>query len=163
MEKKYFSHIDQKGQPRMVDVSGKKISRRQATATAKVFLTEEIIQELTAGKELYTKKGPVFQTAVIAGVSAAKKTSELIPLCHLLGLDDCSIIIETISKDEILIKCEVAATAKTGVEMEAMTGASIAALTIYDMCKSFSHDIKILETKLQQKSGGERNFNRSEI
>ena len=110
--------------------------------------------------ELHTKKGPVFQTAILAGVMGAKRTSDLIPLCHPLGLEDCQIQIKTISATRLEIRCTAKLHGKTGVEMEALTGASIAALTIYDMCKAFSHDIVISDISLVSKTGGKRDFDR---
>jgi cyclic pyranopterin phosphate synthase len=107
------------------------------------------------------KKGSVFQIAIIAGIMAAKKTGDLIPLCHPLGLDNCDINISLNDENEVVIDCTASITAKTGIEMEALVGASIAALTIYDMCKALSHDIIIKETKLIQKTGGKRDFKRA--
>ena len=113
------------------------------------------------GDEILTKKGAVFQTAILAGIMAAKKTCELIPLCHPLPLDKISMDIK-MKGSRALVEATVATSARTGVEMEALTAASVAALTIYDMCKAFSHDIQILETKLMAKSGGKRDFKRPE-
>ncbi len=156
MQKK-FSHLDQDNRPAMVDVGGKAVTLRTAKARSIVVLGDEIMQHLEGG-DIQTKKGAVFQTAIIAGVMAAKKTSELIPLCHPLGLDDCQVRISVTNAKEVLVECTCKLTAKTGVEMEALTGASIAALTIYDMCKAFSHDIVINETRLVKKTGGKRDF-----
>jgi cyclic pyranopterin phosphate synthase len=113
------------------------------------------------GNDIQTKKGPVFQTAIIAGTMAAKKTADLIPLCHPLALEDLKIDIQVKDDSAVIIKCTAVITSKTGVEMEALTGASVAALTIYDMCKAFSHDIVIKETKLIEKTGGKSDFRRS--
>jgi len=143
----------------MVDVSGKTVSHRTATARSIVSLPNEVLQHLTGG-DLQTKKGSVFQTAIIAGIMAAKKTGDLIPLCHPLGLDNCNITISLNEQKEVIIDCTASITAKTGVEMEALVGASIAALTVYDMCKAMSHDIVIRETKLLSKTGGKRDFKR---
>ncbi len=156
MKKKTLSHVDKSGLPSMVDVSEKKITERIARAQAIVFLPKEIIQAI-AGKELITKKGPVFQTAIIAGVMAAKKTHDLIPLCHPLGLEDCQVEI-ALRKGEAIINSRIKVTGKTGAEMEALTAASVAALTIYDMCKALSHHIIIKEIKLVSKSGGKMDF-----
>lgn len=142
----------------MVDVSDKKVTRRVAKAQAVIFLGKEILSKMR-GDELITKKGPVFQTAIIAGVMGAKKTHELIPFCHPLGLEDCQIVI-SINKEKVIIDSTAVITSKTGVEMEALTGASIAALTIYDMCKALSHDIVIEEVKLMEKTGGKKDFKR---
>jgi cyclic pyranopterin phosphate synthase len=156
--KNKFTHIHASGNPQMVDVSDKKVTHRVAKAQAVVFLGEEIMSQLQ-GDELITKKGPVFQTAIIAGVMGAKKTSELIPFCHPLGLEDVQIII-TPDKETVIINATTRVTGKTGVEMEALTAASIAALTVYDMCKALSHDIVIEEVKLMEKAGGKKNFKR---
>jgi len=143
----------------MVDVGEKAITKRTATARSIVVLPAEVLAQLTAG-ELQTKKGSVFQVAIIAGIMAAKKTGELIPLCHPLGLDNCDIQISLNDVQEVVIDCTTSITAKTGVEMEALVGASLAALTVYDMCKAMSHDIIIKETKLMAKTGGKRDFKR---
>ena len=144
----------------MVDVGQKQVSRRTATARSIVSLPVEVLEQLNIG-DIQTKKGSVFQTAVIAGIMAAKKTGDLIPLCHPLGLDNCSINIHLNEEHEVVIDCTATITAKTGVEMEALVGASIAALTVYDMCKALSHDIVIKETKLMEKTGGKRDFKRA--
>lgn len=143
----------------MVEVSEKKISQRSATARSIVVLPAEVLAKLIEG-DIRTKKGSVFQTAIIAGIMAAKKTGDLIPLCHPLGLDNCKIDIQ-IKKHELVIDCMATITAKTGVEMEALVGASIAALTVYDMCKALSHDIVIKETKLMEKTGGKNDYKRA--
>ena len=142
----------------MVDVSGKKITQRIARAQAKVRLTKEILDAIK-GDELITKKGPVFQTAILAGVAAARRTHELIPLCHPIMTEDCQVKI-SINKKKVVIDTMVKVTAKTGAEMEALTAASVAALTIYDMCKALSHDITIEKVQLMAKSGGKRDFSR---
>ncbi len=142
----------------MVDVSNKKETVREAHAQAIVRLPPDIVQHIS-GDEIGTKKGPVFATAIIAGVMAAKKTHELIPFCHPVGLDDCKITI-AMDGDNAVIDCRCKVVYKTGVEMEALTGASVAALTIYDMLKAMSHDIVISETRLMAKSGGKQDFER---
>lgn len=144
----------------MVNVGDKAVTRRTARARSVVQLGAAILQHL-AGGDINTKKGPVFQTAIIAGTMAAKRTDDLIPLCHSLGLDGCQFSITTNETDAI-IDCTVSTEGKTGVEMEALVGASVAALTIYDMCKALSHDIVIRETKLMEKTGGKRDFRRDE-
>ena len=158
-EKKTFSHLDDQGNPTMVDVGSKAESKRVAVAETTVVLTEEIMSRLNEG-DLVTKKGPVFQTAVTAGIMAAKKTSDLIPLCHPLAIENIKIEIQP-HELAVKITCAVSLTGKTGVEMEALTGASVAALTIYDMCKAFSHHIEIQNTRLISKTGGKHDFNRS--
>jgi cyclic pyranopterin phosphate synthase len=110
-----------------------------------------------------TRKGPVFDTAIIAGVMAAKRTHELIPFCHPLGLENCRIEIEQRPPTELLVRCEVSIHHRTGVEMEALTGATVAALTIYDMCKALSHDIEIASVRLVAKSGGRRLVRRAPV
>lgn len=153
-----LSHIDASGNPAMVDVSTKAKTLRTAVAEARVKLGPEIAG-LLQGDELYTSKGPVFQTAIIAGVQGAKKTAELVPFCHPIGMDDCQIDIRLDNTDAV-ITCSVRVVAKTGIEMEAITGASVAAITIYDMCKAMSHDIEIVQTRLLEKTGGKKNFKR---
>jgi cyclic pyranopterin phosphate synthase len=155
-----ITHLDNKGNPAMVDVTEKSVTHRTATARSIVSLPGEVLVHLTDG-DLQTKKGSVFQIAIIAGIMAAKKTGDLIPLCHPLGLDNCNIAISLNEKQEVVIECTASITAKTGVEMEALIGASIAALTVYDMCKAMSHDIVIKETKLIEKTGGKRDFKRA--
>jgi cyclic pyranopterin phosphate synthase len=159
MSKKQFTHVSKDGNPQMVDVSEKKITLRRARAKAIVDVGEDILG-MIQNNELITKKGPVFQTAIIAGVMGCKKTSELIPFCHPLGLEDCQVKISVVNK-KIVIDTETVVSAKTGVEMEALTAASIAALTIYDMCKALSHTIEIQEIKLMEKSGGKKDFKRA--
>lgn len=154
-----FTHIDPSNNlPSMVDVGGKHITKRMAKAQSVVVLPPEVIA-LLSNNDIGTKKGPVFQTAIIAGTMAVKRTAELIPLCHPLQIDNCKIRINVNESNEVIIECVVSMTGKTGVEMEALTGASIAALTIYDMCKSFSHNIVIKETKLLEKTGGKSDHN----
>lgn len=157
---KNFTHLDAAGNPSMVDVGEKPATRRTAKARSVVVLDETILTHFT-NDDIQTKKGPVFQTAIIAGVMAAKRTGELIPLCHPLGLENCQVRIALNEQREVVIECEVSLTGKTGVEMEALTGASVAALTIYDMCKAMSHDIVIKETMLVEKTGGKKDFKRS--
>jgi cyclic pyranopterin phosphate synthase len=158
MKSKKLSHISAKGQPQMVDVSDKAVTKRIAKAQAVVAVGKEILA-LLRDDELHTKKGPVFQTAIIAGVMGAKKTSELIPMCHPLALEDCQIHI-TIRNQKIFIDATCTISGKTGVEMEALTAAAMAALTVYDMCKALSHDMVIEEIKLMEKSGGKSAFKR---
>jgi len=157
--KKQFTHINAQGKPSMVDVGKKTPTHRTARAQSIVEVDDEIMN-LLENDEIHSKKGPVFQTAIIAGVMAAKKTGELIPLCHPIGMDNCAIDIHINDKKQIVINCTASVFAKTGIEMEALTGASLAALTIYDMCKAFSHNITIKETKLMEKTGGKKDFRR---
>lgn len=141
----------------MVDVSAKQVTRRTARARSIVVLPEEVMRHFANG-EITAPKGAVFQTAIIAGIMAAKKTGDLIPLCHPLGMDNCNITIAVNEANEVVVDCTASVSAKTGIEMEALVGASIAALTIYDMCKAMSHDIVIRETRLMEKTGGKRDF-----
>ena len=138
-----LSHIDENNQPGVVDVSAKQVTLRTATAQSIITVPDEVMQ-----------------TAIIAGTMAAKQTSNLIPLCHPLPLEGCKIHITPQGKNDILIECRVKVHHKTGVEMEALTGATVAALTIYDMCKAFSHDMVIKETRLVEKHGGKRDVDR---
>jgi cyclic pyranopterin phosphate synthase len=154
-----FTHLDDQGKPSMVDVGEKQVTRRIARARSIVALGSDIM-DLLEGGDIQTKKGSVFQTAILAGIMASKKTGELIPLCHPLSLDKCEVDIHVNDQREVVIDCMAIITAKTGVEMEALTGATIAALTVYDMCKALSHDIVIKETKLMEKTGGKRDFKR---
>lgn len=156
---KNFTHLDAQNNPNMVDVSEKKITKRTARAQAIVILNNEILSHFT-DDDIKTKKGSVFQIAVIAGIMAAKKTGDLIPLCHPLGLENCHVSIHLNEKKEVVVECIASLTSKTGVEMEALTGATVAALTIYDMCKAFSHDIEIRSVMLMEKTGGKRDFKR---
>lgn len=156
---KEFSHID-RDKPAMVDVGEKAETKRTAIAVSYVQLPDEMAEHIQDG-EIKTLKGPVFQTAIIAGIQGAKRTFELIPLCHQLNLNKVGIDIQL--KDNLMIEitCEARCSGKTGVEMEALTGASVAALTVYDMCKAFSHDIVIKETKLVKKTGGKSDYSNS--
>ncbi len=154
-----FSHLNAKGNPSMVDVSEKNETKRTARAQAIVVLNDEILSHFEQN-DIKTKKGSVFQTAIIAGVMGAKKTGDLIPLCHPLGMENCQVDIVLNEKRQVVIECTASLTAKTGVEMEALTGATVAALTIYDMCKAFSHDIEIKSVRLMEKTGGKRDFRR---
>ncbi|EAY25848.1 molybdenum cofactor biosynthesis protein C [Microscilla marina ATCC 23134] len=159
-DNKKLTHIDQDGNPSMVDVGNKQTTVRHAHARATVLLPQEVMQQVK-DQDIYTKKGAMFQTAIIAGTMGAKKTSELIPLCHPLSLDSCKFEIQIQGSNEVVIDCFVRVEGKTGVEMEALTGASVAALTIYDMCKGLSQNIVIKDTKLMQKTGGKTDFKRS--
>ena len=152
-----FSHLNENNNPKMVNVSDKKITKRTAIAKATMFLGEEIITHFN-NDELITKKGPVFKTAIIAGIQGVKKTSEIIPMCHPLLINGVDINIHVINSEHIEVLCEVIIEGKTGVEMEALTGVNITCLTIYDMCKSISQDIVIKEVKLLEKTGGKSNI-----
>lgn len=147
-----FSHVDSNDAPAMVDVGHKTASARSATAQTRVRFPSDVAAALRANG-FNSAKGPVFHTAIIAGTQAAKRTHELIPFCHPLGIEKCKLDI-VMQGDEAVVTCTVGVHHKTGVEMEALTGSSIAALTIYDMCKALSHDIVITDTRLIEKRGG---------
>ncbi len=149
-----LSHVGSDNQPQMVDVGHKAATQRVARAQARVLLPTDVAAQLRDAGHM-TRKGPVLTTAHLAGVMGAKATPQLIPLCHPLMLQRCNVEL-TVDGDEIVIVCDVACHGTTGVEMEALTGASIAALTVYDMCKAMSHDIVIRDVRLLHKSGGKR-------
>ena len=151
-----FSHLDADLRPTMVDVGDKSPTRRTATAEARVRFPAAVAAALR-DSDLRSPKGPVFDTAIVAGVMGAKRTHELIPFCHPLGIENCRITID-LDGDAAVIRCTVSVHHKTGVEMEALTGASIAALTIYDMCKVLSHDIVISDLRLLAKEGGRSSY-----
>jgi len=151
-----FSHVDDNGRPGMVDVGAKTVTYREAAARAVVVLPKEVLGSAKDG-EILAPKGPVFQTAIIAATQAAKKTWDLIPLCHPIALEKCSVTIR-LEKNEAVVEVRVACHHKTGVEMEALTAASVGALTVYDMCKALSHDIVIKEIRLMEKTGGKSDF-----
>jgi cyclic pyranopterin monophosphate synthase len=147
-----LTHSDATGRPAMVDVSGKAVTAREAVAECRVRFPAAVAQQLRAAA-LRSAKGGIVETAIIAGTMAAKRTHELIPFCHPLGIESCKLAID-MEGDDAVIRCTVSVHHKTGVEMEALTGASVAALTVYDMCKALSHDIVIAETRLVEKRGG---------
>jgi cyclic pyranopterin phosphate synthase len=157
-----FTHLDAKSRPQMVDVGDKAVTLRTAHAAAFMRLPPALAGQLREG-DIATKKGSVFHTAILAGVMGAKRTSELIPLCHPLALDDCKIEIEASppgadGSAEVAIHCRVRTHARTGVEMEALTGASVAALAFYDMVKSVAPGMAIGEIKLLEKTGGKSDY-----
>lgn len=148
-----FTHFDQKGQPRMVDVSEKPVTKRTATAKGAVLVAPETLALIRSGGG---KKGDVLAAARLAGIMGAKRTADLIPLCHPLGLD--SVEMELTTEDtpprvEITARCKV--TGRTGIEMEAMTAVSVAALTVYDMCKAVDRAMRIIDVRLVEKTGGQ--------
>lgn len=151
------SHVDKSGRPALVDVSAKRVTLRKATAATTVRLPVKAAARLRE-QGYATAKGPVFHTAIVAGTMAAKRTHELIPFCHPLRIEQCSIDIAMAHDGSIDIRCSVTAHDRTGVEMEALTGAAVAALTVYDMCKSLSRNIVIAETRLLSKSGGRSDY-----
>ena len=157
-----LSHLDDQNRPRMVDVGEKIVTTRHAHARATVHLPAVLAAHLNAN-EIIGKKGPIFQTASLAGTMAAKRTSDLIPLCHPLPLENCQVTLEAQppaadGSVAVHIDCHTRVTAKTGVEMEALTGATIAALTLYDMGKAVTHDIVIRDIRLIAKTGGKSDY-----
>jgi cyclic pyranopterin phosphate synthase len=157
-----LSHVEPSGRPRMVDVGAKAATNRVATAQARIRFPAAVAKTLRK-QDLRTAKGSIIDTAIIAGTMAAKRTHELIPFCHPLAIERCSFEIEFTDASVLMIRCTVAVTHKTGVEMEALTGASIAALTVYDMCKALSHEIVIEEVRLTEKSGGKRRISQGRL
>ena len=157
-----LTHLSADGRPRMVDVGTKPATRREAVAEVRVRFPMDIAKTLRA-QGLRSAKGPIIDTAIIAGTMAVKRTHELIPFCHPLPIENCRIDADFDSATDLLIRCTVAITHKTGVEMEALTGASVAALTVYDMCKALSHEIVIDGLHLVEKSGGKRRVKRGKV
>jgi cyclic pyranopterin phosphate synthase len=158
METPELSHLSADNLVNMVDVSQKQSTQRTARASARVELTNVILEHLQ-DRDLHLPKGPVFQTAILAGIMGSKKTADLIPLCHTLPIDSVHVHIE-MENNTAVITSEVKTHGKTGVEMEALTAVSVAALTIYDMCKALSHDITIHSIQLLEKTGGKSDFHR---
>ncbi|MBW3550152.1 MAG: cyclic pyranopterin monophosphate synthase MoaC [Proteobacteria bacterium] len=150
-----LTHLDPDGRPAMVDVSGKPATVREARAECRVRFPAEIAAQLRASG-LRSSKGGIVDTAIIAGTMAVKRTHELIPFCHPLPIDGCSLVIDWDGQSSLRIECAVKTTHRTGVEMEALTGATVAALTVYDMCKALSHKIVIGPARLTGKRGGKR-------
>ncbi|MAT46704.1 MAG: cyclic pyranopterin monophosphate synthase MoaC [Verrucomicrobiaceae bacterium] len=153
-----LSHLDEAGQPRMVDVGSKAVTSRIARAACVVILGSELMGRLQE-EGFQTRKGSVLNTAILAGIMAAKQTASLIPLCHPLPLDKCDVKIEPENDSSLRVLCECSTSSRTGVEMEALTGASVAALTIYDMCKASNPSIEITRLHLVEKRGGKSDFN----
>ena len=151
---KNLSHYDESGKVRMVDISGKEETTRRAIASGRVLLTPETIGML---RSQTNPKGEPLEIARIAGIMAAKKTSELIPLCHQIDLSKVNVIAE-VRDFGAYLEAEAITTAQTGVEMEALTAVSIAALTIYDMCKAVQKDIQIMDVRLESKTGGKEEY-----
>ncbi len=154
-----LTHLNAANQPSMVDVGDKAVTRRNAVAEATLRLPPAVARALRDSGHR-SKKGPVFDTAIIAGIQAIKRTHELIPFCHPLPIDHSEITIVAL-RSKLRVRCSVSVQHRTGVEMEALCGASVAALTIYDMCKALSHDIVIESVMLVSKDGGKRRFRRS--
>jgi cyclic pyranopterin monophosphate synthase len=145
-----LSHVDERGRVRMVDVGSKPITSREAIATGRVVMAAGTVRQIRAGK---LKKGDPLQTARLAGIMAAKRTSELIPLCHPLGLTFVDVVLTPV-RDGYRIEATVRTAGQTGVEMEALTAVSVAALTIYDMLKAIDKAIVITDIRLREKRGG---------
>jgi len=162
MPKSRLTHVDAANRPTMVDVGAKQATQREASAEAIVKLPRAVARELKRTGHR-TKKGPVFDTAIVAGVMAAKKTHEIVPFCHPLPIERCTIDIADGPGGTLRIVCNVSVHHKTGVEMEALTGATVAALTVYDMCKALSHEIVIADVRLQEKSGGKREVRKGRV
>lgn len=152
---KKITHVDSAGRPGMVDVSDKPVTARTAVAESFVVFPKAVAKQLIKSN-MVTKKGAIIDTAIIAGTMAVKRTYELIPFCHALPIDGIKILIHWQDSERLEINCTVKTQHRTGVEMEALMGASIAALTIYDMCKALSHDIEIGPTRLIEKRGGKK-------
>ncbi|MBK9172692.1 MAG: cyclic pyranopterin monophosphate synthase MoaC [Chloracidobacterium sp.] len=152
-----LSHFDESGRTRMVDVSGKEPTKRVAVASGRVLLSPETVAKLRANE---TPKGDPLEIARIAGIMAAKRTSELIPLCHQVPLSKVNIEAR-LTDSGIELRAQAITTSPTGVEMEALTAVSIAALTVYDMCKAVQRDIEITDIRLESKAGGKQDYNRS--
>jgi cyclic pyranopterin monophosphate synthase len=160
-----LTHLDAQNQPAMVNVGGKAVTHRVAEAVAEVVLPPELAVQLS-GDEIVGRKGPIFQTARLAGIMGAKRTADLIPLCHPLALEDCQVTLTPRAPADdgsvvVDIRCRVSLHGKTGVEMEALTGATVAALTLYDMGKAVSHEIVIRQVRLIEKTGGKRSVGSS--
>jgi cyclic pyranopterin phosphate synthase len=160
-KKKELSHVDAQGRPAMVDVSAKAVTARAASAECLVRFPAKVARQLRADA-LRSAKGAVLDTAIIAGTMAVKRTHELIPFCHPLPIDGCRIDGDWHDARTLRLECTVRTTHRTGVEMEALTGATVAALTVYDMCKALSHDIEIGPARLLSKRGGKRDVERRE-
>ncbi len=145
-----FTHVDEGGRPRMVDVGDKNPTDRRAVAGGAVLASPEVLERIAANS---VSKGPVLDTARLAGIMAAKRTSDLIPLCHPLPLDVVDLECEVL-EDRVQITATTRTTSRTGVEMEALTAVSVAALTVYDMCKALDKTMVITDVKLLEKTGG---------
>ncbi|NUS38470.1 MAG: cyclic pyranopterin monophosphate synthase MoaC [Lysobacter sp.] len=152
-----LSHLDADGRPAMVDVSAKPVTAREASAACRVRFPADVAATLRANG-LRSAKGGIADTAIVAGTLAVKRTHELIPFCHPLPIDGCRIGIDWHDERSLAITCSVRTTHRTGVEMEALTGATVAALTVYDMCKALSHRIVLGPARLLAKRGGRRDF-----
>jgi cyclic pyranopterin phosphate synthase len=146
-----LTHFDEQGASRMVDVSGKSTTRREATASGRVHMSPVTLRRIT---DRTIDKGDVFEVARLAAIMAAKRTAELIPLCHSLALDCVSVAIAPVTDNSVEVRATCQIDAKTGVEMEALVAVSVACLTIYDMCKAIDRGMRIERIQLESKSGG---------
>ena len=155
MAKSKLTHLDAAGRPAMVDVSAKAVTAREAVAECRVKFPLAVAQALRKAG-MGTAKGAVVDTAIIAGTMAVKRTHDLIPFCHPLPIDGCRFDVAWANDSTLRIECAVKTSHRTGVEMEALTGATVAALTVYDMCKALSHALVIGPAKLLAKRGGKR-------
>ncbi|WP_240099767.1 cyclic pyranopterin monophosphate synthase MoaC [Thermomonas flagellata] len=155
MPKPALTHLDAAGRPAMVDVSAKPATAREAVAECRVRFPPAVAEQLRRSG-LKSAKGGIVETAIIAGTLAAKRTHELIPFCHPLPLEGCRLAVDWHDARSLRIECRVRTTHRTGVEMEALTGATVAALTVYDMCKALSHAIVVGPARLRGKRGGRR-------
>ncbi len=153
---KKLSHIDQKGDPSMVDISGKEPTQREATAQGTIVVPAEVLSQLR-DSDWNTKKGSIIQTAIIAATMSVKNTYNTIPLCHQIPISSCKVNIEG-KNHGFIIHCTVKTNSRTGVEMEALHGVSVAALTIYDMCKALTHEMRIQDIHLIKKTGGKKDY-----
>jgi len=150
-QKSALTHVAPNGSVRMVDVGGKNPTERRAVAVASIVMQPSSVRMIL---QRVGKKGDVFGVAQIAGIAAAKRTSELIPLCHILPLTHAQVDCSAAGRDRVTVRCAVACVGRTGVEMEALTGAAVAALTVYDMCKAVDRGMRIESLQLEKKSGG---------
>lgn len=157
MATRKLTHVDKAGRPAMVDVSAKAVTAREAVAECRVRFPAAVAASLRKAG-MATAKGAVVDTAIIAGTMAVKRTHELVPFCHPLPIDGCRFDVAWASESVLRIECGVRTTHRTGVEMEALTGATVAALVVYDMCKALSHAIVIGPAKVLAKRGGKRDF-----
>jgi cyclic pyranopterin phosphate synthase len=152
---KKLTHVDAGGRPKMVDISGKDVTTREAVAECRVRFPAAVATALRA-QRMETAKGAVIDTAIVAGTMAVKRTPDLVPFCHPLPIDGCRFDVGWLDNTNLRIECGVKTTHRTGVEMEALTGAMVAALTVYDMCKALSHAIVIGPARVLSKRGGKR-------
>jgi cyclic pyranopterin phosphate synthase len=161
MSKNELTHIGANGMAEMVNISEKKITHRTAKASGIIFLDKNIYS-LIVNNEIISAKGPVFNTAIVAGTMAVKNTATIIPFCHSIAIESCKFSFDfDLNKSEVKVYCEVITIGKTGAEMEALTGVSVTCLTIYDMCKAISSNMEIKDIMLNHKSGGKHDFERS--